>query len=152
MTTVTAKRISDLNNMNAASQRAQLGTLIMGGASLSGAGTLSPVNTLKYSTTPALGTATYVHAAIALTSGAQVGYATGTFTNPDFPRIATIKGNASGNVGNVTVNGTNMAGTAITDTIALNGATEVLGVKTFATITSVDLPAETHAGKFFLNI
>jgi hypothetical protein len=146
MTTLTAKKVYDLNNMNAAAQRAQLGTLLMGGAVVPATGTVSTVNTLKYTTTPAIGTATYVHAAIALTSGAQTGYATGTFTQPDFARIATVKGNASGITGNVVVHGTNIAGTVISDTIALSGASEVLGVLAFKTITSVDLPAETHSG------
>ncbi len=152
MTTITALKIAQLNNMNRAAQNVQLGTLIMGGATVPATGTLSTVSMLKYTTTPAIGTATYVHAAIALTSGAQTGYATGTFTQPDFARIATVKGNASGITGNVVVHGTNIAGTAISDSIALSGASEVLGVKAFKTITSVDLPAETHAGKFCLNI
>jgi len=97
-----------------------------------------------YTTTPVVGTAVYVHAAITLTSSTQT--VTTSITNPDWPRIVTIKGNASGNAGNVTITGTDIAGAALTDTIALNGATEVLGVKAFKTVTSIALPAETHAG------
>lgn len=93
---------------------------------------------------PALQTATYVHAAITMTAAAQV-ITTG-ITQPDYPRIVTIKGNAVGNAGDVVIAGTNFAGEAISDTIALNGATEVLGVKAFRTVTSITLPAETHAG------
>src|SRR6266545_3502154 len=52
-----------------------------------------------------------------------------TITNPDVPRTVTIKGNAGGIAGNVVVHGTNVEGAVITDTIALNGATEVEGVK-----------------------
>ena len=85
-----------------------------------------------------------VLAATALTAEAQaiiVGIA-----NPAVPRNIIIKGNAAGIAGNVVITGTNYAGKAITETIALNGATAVLGVKAFATVTKVDLPVETHAG------
>lgn len=95
--------------------------------------------------TPAAPSATAVHAAITLTSQAQAGIATG-ITNPDFPRNVTIKGNASGNAGDVVVHGTNRDGDAISETIALNGATEVVGNKAFATVSAIDVPAETHAG------
>jgi hypothetical protein len=145
MTTLTAKKVYDLNNMNAAAQRAQLGTLLMGGAVIPAVGTLSTVNTLRYNTTPAVKSATATHAAIALTSGAQTGYATA-LVQPDVPRTMTVKGNASGITGNVVYHGTDIAGTAVTDTIALSGSSEVLGVVAFKTVTSVDLPAETHAG------
>lgn len=94
---------------------------------------------------PAAPSATGAHAAIALTSGAQAGYSTGGFTI-DVPRNVTVKGNASGNAGNVVIQGTNCHGEAISETIALNGASEVAGSKIFATVTSVDLPAETHSG------
>lgn len=97
------------------------------------------------SLTPAAVSATGVMAATALTSGAQAGVTAG-ITSPVIPRNVTIKGNASGNAGNVVVHGTNMNGTAISETIALNGATEVPGSKVFKTVTSVDFPAETHAG------
>jgi hypothetical protein len=99
---------------------------------------------VHYQITPAAKSATAVHAAIAMIATAKV--VTTGFTNPDVPRVVTIKGNASGITGNVVVTGTNAAGAAITDTIALNGATEVAGAKAFKTVTQVDLPAETHAG------
>lgn len=144
MVTMTAKKVYDLNNTNVAAQRAQLGTLLMGGVIAPSVGTISTVNTLKYTVAPVLGTATYVHAAIALTASTQT--VTTSITNPDVPRIVTIKGNASGNAGDVVITGTDFAGTALTETIALNAATEVLGTKAFKTVTSIDLPAETHAG------
>lgn len=108
------------------------------------AGTLAARFLAHYQIAPALQTATYVHAAITMTAAAQT-ITTG-ITQPDYPRIVTIKGNAVGNAGNVVIHGTNFAGDAISDTIALNGATEVLGVKAFLTVTSIVLPAETHAG------
>jgi hypothetical protein len=94
---------------------------------------------------PAVGAATSLMAATALAAGAQAGFSTG-LTSPAVPRNVTVKGNASGITGNVVINGTNREGVAITETIALSGASEVVGNKAFATVTSVDLPAETHAG------
>ncbi|SRR5258706_10572771 len=145
MTTVTAKKIHDLNNMNVAAQRAQLGTLIMGGAVVPAVGTLATVNTLRYETTPAVKSATATHAALALTVGAQTGVTTG-ITQPDVPRTITVKANASGCAGNIVIHGTNIAGTVVSDTIALSGASEVLGVVAFASVTSIDFCAETHSG------
>lgn len=100
---------------------------------------------VHYQCAPAAASATAVHAAKALTAGAQAGVTTG-ITNPDVPRTVTVKGNASGITGNVVIHGTNVEGAAISDTIALNGASEVEGIKAFKTVTSIDLPAETHAG------
>lgn len=145
MKNLTATQIAQLNKMNVASQRAGgLGTLLMGQLSQPATGSLGYMGALRYRTNPALGTATYVHAAIALTSSTQT--VTTGITNPDFPRIVSIKGNASGNSGNVVITGKNINGVTITDTIALNGSSEVLGTKAFKTITSISLPAETHAG------
>lgn len=95
--------------------------------------------------TPAAVSATGVMAATALAVGAQAGFTTG-ITSPVTPRNVTAKGNASGITGDVVIHGTNMNGEVISDTIALSGASEVAGVKAFKTVTSVDLPAETHAG------
>lgn len=107
-------------------------------------GTLTPIRAMEYEVAPALQTAVYVHAAIPMTSGAQT--ITTLITNPDVPRIVTIKGNASGNAGNVVINGTDINGNVIANTIALNGSSEVIGTKAFKTVTSIVLPAEVHAG------
>lgn len=141
--TLTAKQISDLDRSMVASQRMPYGGLgSYLNAAFNGSGAIAVVHLQE--TAPAIGTATATHAAIALTSSTQT-VSTG-FTQPDFPRCLSIKGNASGNAGNVVIHGTNYNDEVISDTIALNGSTEVLGVKAFKTITSVDLPAETHAG------
>ncbi|HBV97774.1 MAG: hypothetical protein JL50_02965 [Peptococcaceae bacterium BICA1-7] len=87
---------------------------------------------------------TGVLAATALTAEAQV--ITEGITNPAAPRNIIVKGNAAGVAGDVVITGTDYAGGAITETIALNGATAVEGVKAFKTITQIDLPVETHAG------
>lgn len=95
-------------------------------------------------TDPAAVSATATHAAIALTAAEQD--ITSGITNPTYPRNVTVKGNASGVAGDVVITGTNYRDAVITETIALNGATEVLGNKAFKTITNIHLPVETHAG------
>lgn len=87
---------------------------------------------------------TGVHAAIALTAATQA--ITTAITNPAVPRSIKVKGNAAGIVGNVVITGTNYAGGAITETIALNGNLAVEGAKAFKTVTQIDLPVETHVG------
>jgi hypothetical protein len=46
----------------------------------------------------------------------------------------------------VVITGTDAADAVITDTIALNGSSEVAGAKAFKTVTSINYPAESHAG------
>jgi hypothetical protein len=93
---------------------------------------------------PAAVSATAVMPATGLTASPQVGVTAG-IVQPDVPRNVTAKGNASGIAGNVVVHGTDEFGNTITDTIALNGSTEVAGTKVFKTVTSVDLPAKTNS-------
>lgn len=120
------------------------GEIKRGGALSGDASALSVVLPVHYSSAPAAVSATAVHAAIAMTAAPQ--NITTAITNPDVPRTVTIKGNAVGIAGNVVITGTNVAGATITDTIALNGSTEVEGIKAFKTVTNIALPAETHAG------
>jgi hypothetical protein len=108
------------------------------------AGAIEVLLPVHYQCAPAAVGATAIHAAIALTDAEQQ-ISTG-ITNPDVPRTVTVKGNAAGITGNVVINGTNVKGDVITDTIALNGATEVEGIKAFQTVTRIDLPVEVHAG------
>jgi hypothetical protein len=97
-----------------------------------------------YQITPDAVSAVAVLAATALTDAVQT--ITAGITHPDYPRTVTVKGNAAGIAGDVVITGTNAAGAVITDTIALNGATEVEGIKAFKTVTSVALPVETNTG------
>jgi hypothetical protein len=148
-TRLTAEQKRLLNNMNVASQRAgglgnRLDEMQYNGAVDVTAGTLVARKYLEYAITPILGAATTIHAAIPLTAGAQTSYAL--TTQPDVPRVLTVKGNAGGISGNVKIYGTNFSDVAISDTIALSGASEVAGIKAFKTVTMVDLPAETHGG------
>ena len=135
--------------MNGASQRSgglgsRLDAMQFDGAALVTAGALVSRKYLEYTIQPVLGSTTTIHAAIALTALAQAGYAI--TTNPDVPRVINVTGNASGITGNVVIHGTDFLGASISDTIALSGSSTVAGVKAFATVTSVDLPAQTHAG------
>jgi phage tail sheath gpL-like len=68
---------------------------------------------------------------------------TGT-TSPVVPRALSIVGNVAGIAGNVVATGRNFAGEAITETMALNGNTNVNGAKAFRDVDSIDLPAQTH--------
>lgn len=95
-------------------------------------------------TDPAAASATAVLAATAQTDAVQ--NITEGITNPVTPRNLTVKGNASGNAGNVVITGTNIRGEVITETIALSGASEVAGNKAFKTVTNIQLPVEVHAG------
>jgi hypothetical protein len=86
-----------------------------------------------------------IHAAITLpASGTTV--VTTAITNPDVPRVVRIKGNAAGITGNVVIVGTDIQGNAITDTIVAVDDTAVDGVKAFATVTSITVPARTQSG------
>jgi len=142
---LTAKIVRQLNNMNAAAQRAQLGTLLSGGAGIPESGSLSVVSTLKYSLAPALASITAVHAAILLVQTVTQTITTG-ITNPDFPRTITVDGNDANVTGNVVIAGTNILDEAITETIALSGTATVAGVKAFKTVTSIVVPAYAVAG------
>lgn len=66
------------------------------------------------------------------------------FAVPSVPRNLVITGNVSGITGDVVIDGTNYNDEDITETIALNGATPVLGTKAFKTVSKITLPAQTH--------
>jgi hypothetical protein len=79
-----------------------------------------------------------------ITLGAAAQTITTGITNPDYPRALAVAGNAADIAGNVVIAGTNYAGEAITDTIALDGTTSKPGTKAFKTVTSITVPAQTH--------
>lgn len=93
---------------------------------------------------PAAQSITAVLGSTALTSSTQT--ITENITDPDIPRNIKTKANASGVSGNVVINGTNINDDAISETLALNGTTEVQGDKAFKTVTSIELPALTNSG------
>lgn len=99
---------------------------------------------------PALGTATAVHAAVT-DNGAQQVITTG-ITNPDVPRCVTAT--AGGTAGDikavqVVVEGTNEDGATITETLpafTVDTAGTVTGSKAFKTVTKVTIPAHDGTG------
>jgi hypothetical protein len=95
--------------------------------------------------TPALGTAAAVLAAQTLPTSGTTTVSTG-LTQPDYARNATITGNAAGINGSVVINGTNLEGSPISETIVASGTATVVGNKAFASFTSIVLPARTTAG------
>lgn len=79
-----------------------------------------------------------------ITLGAAAQTITTGITNPDYPRALAVVGSVAGITGDVVIAGTNYAGEAITDTIALDGTTSKPGTKAFKTVTSITVPARTH--------
>jgi len=97
-----------------------------------------------YVVNPNAASATSVLANTALTVATQT--ITVGITNPDVPRNTEIKGALAGSTGNVVITGTDFAGAALTETIALAGTATVAGNKAFATVTSVGLPVQSGGG------
>src|SRR6185312_17337342 len=93
--------------------------------------------------TPALGTSTAVLAATSSAAGSTV---TAGITNPDSPRnVTATPGGTTANVlaVQVVVNGTDIFGQPLTETLpafTAGAATAVTGSKAFATITSIVIP------------
>jgi hypothetical protein len=84
-------------------------------------------------------------AVLALTVlSAEAASVTSGLHNPAVPRNVKVDCNKAGITNDVVVHGTNFAGEAIEETIALNGTTAVAGSLAFKTITGVDLPALTN--------
>lgn len=98
-----------------------------------------------YEHAPALGTNTAVLAATTLADGAT-SVVTTDITQPDVPRTLLVKGNAAGIAGDVLLEGVDANGRAISETIALNGSSAVVGTKAFARVQRVTLPARTASG------
>lgn len=88
---------------------------------------------------------TGVHAAVTLHETDPTVVTTG-ISNPAVPRALRVKGNQAGVTGDVVIAGTNIAGAAISETIALNAGNAVEGTKAFKTVTSITLPARAGEG------
>lgn len=67
-------------------------------------------------------------------------------TNPATPRALRIKGDTAGIVGDVVIEGTNVADEVIAETIIANGVAVVEGVKAFKTITRIVFPVRNAEG------
>lgn len=64
--------------------------------------------------------------------------------NPPYAALLYIIGNAAGIAGDIVITGTDWKGDTATDTITLDGTTAVAGTTLFKTVTSIQLPIETH--------
>jgi hypothetical protein len=93
-----------------------------------------------YQITPSATSNTAVLVNTALTTSTQT--ITIGITNPDVVRNTVIKGALAGSIGSVVIKGTDYAGAAISETIALSGTTVVAGLKAFATVIEIDLPVQ----------
>ena len=155
MTRLTTLQKNNLTKMCVNAQRGTLGTRIdaleYGALVTPSAGTVTPMRFIKYTTTPAVGTATATHAAVTLVVTDRTVVTTG-ITNPDFPRTLTIKGNDGNVSGTVTITGTDILGNAIEDTITASGTNEVEGVFAFKTVTIINLPPYSVAGTETISI
>lgn len=85
-----------------------------------------------------------IHAAITLSAVTQ-SVTTG-ITNPPSPRALSVTGNAAGITGDVVLTGTDYAGGAASETLALDGDKTVFGRVAFATVTTIEVPVQTHVG------
>ena len=92
---------------------------------------------------PSAISATALHAAITMPATSTTTTTTG-FTQPDMARVPTAKGSASGITGNFVINGT-LKGVAVSQTIALSGASEVAGTKAIDAIVSTVCPAKVNS-------
>jgi len=61
-------------------------------------------------------------------------------TKPPTPRVLSVTGNKSTAVGDVIIEGTDMAGAELVETITSTGDATVVGTKAFATVTKITLP------------
>lgn len=149
MARMTSKMISDANRMNRAAQNMGLGTRVdaleFGGVATPAAGTVSSLSAVKYVTTPVVGDNVRTLAATLLIQTVTKTVTTG-IVNPDFPRNLVVKGNDANVTGNVVINGTDALDAVLTETIALSGASAVVGTKAFKTVTSIVLPPYAVAG------
>lgn len=137
MVALTAKNVTQLNNMNAAAQRAQLGSILVGNSGLSD-GTLTPVSLVKYSSTPDAASVDSIHLDIPLTDAGQT--ITTDIIQPRFPLVVTATGGDSNVSGDCVIVGTNFANDEITDTLAMSGTSTIVGSLAFKTISSITVP------------
>lgn len=144
--TLTALQISQINNMNRAAQKAQMGTFLntLDARPARGSAVSTPLFPQQYSTLPAVEAADAVHAAVTLTAAAQT--VTSAITSPDVPRNLAVVGTTGVSALTLTVNGTNINDAAISEAFTMNADTPVVGTKAFKTVTSIVYPARAAGG------
>lgn len=111
---------------------------------MSGDMTHRPAFPIRLLFAPANASQTAILNAHPLTSAAHL---TTPSAQPDFPRFLQVK-SVAGVTGNVTITGTDYSDASISDTIALNGASAVEGVKAFKHITNIAVPVQVHPSAF----
>jgi len=99
---------------------------------------------------PAATSADAIHALIALTTSEQD--IDTEITNPDVPRVLSITSAQATATGDVVITGTDINDAVITDTIALNGAATVDGVKAFKTVTNIHVPVKANSDEVSIGI
>ena len=98
-----------------------------------------------YEQTPALGAVAAILAATVLADTIPT-VITANLAQPDVPRVLTVKGNAASVAGPVLLEGTDANGIPQSETLALNGATAVVGTKAFARVRRITLPPRAAGG------
>lgn len=98
-----------------------------------------------YEAAPALGGAATVHAAVTLAPDDPT-LVNSAFTQPDVPRLLTVKGNAASVTGDVVITGADANNRQISETVALNGTAVVTTTHAFARVFTVLLPARAASG------
>lgn len=123
--------------------------IISGGNVIEGSRTNSFSKSLG---SPALGSTTAVHAALAVLGSGGPQVVTTGITSPAVPRnLTATSGGTAGDIKavQVTVTGTNVEGAVITEALpvfTVDSATTVVGSKAFATVTSYSVPAMDGTG------
>ncbi|RRR69566.1 MAG: hypothetical protein EI684_15310 [Candidatus Viridilinea halotolerans] len=102
-------------------------------------GKIRQATTVWYEHTPAAGAVAAILSATPLADGAPT-VVTKSLTQPDVPRVLTVKGNAASLVGPVTIQGLDANHLAISETLTLDGTTVVVGTQAFSRIHRITLP------------
>jgi len=102
---------------------------------------------LAYNVTPDAAANDAVMANVALTAEAQAGVTDG-LTDPDVPRPLLVVTTMAGGTltGTVTIDGTDVDDTVISEDVTLANGADVQTDKCFKTVTSIDLPAQVTSG------
>jgi hypothetical protein len=98
-----------------------------------------------YEAAPAAGAVAAIHAAVTLAPDDPTLVTQG-FTQPDVPRLLTVKGSAASVTGAVEITGADANNRAIRETVLLNGAAVVPTTRAFARVFTVQLPARAASG------
>lgn len=108
-------------------------------------GKIRMATTVWYEQTPALGANATVLAATVLADSIPT-ILMSNLTQPDVPRVLSVKGNASSVTGTVLIEGADTNGIPLSEILALNGSAVVGGTTAFARVRRITLPARAAGG------